>query len=669
MSGPWWGKESSGETPRGFADALALLTPLLPAISSELLERATSFTPDWTRRSADDAGMAMVRLFSILSEPVLTRVNRLPEKALVTYLGAAGVHPLAATPAAAILELTVSESATQSTLVPEGFQVGAPAVDGSGELVVFETDESFFAAPLKLAALFSQEGRRYREQASDGSRAFAPFGHRARAGNALWIGLTGRVAPYPTLNLSIMVAAAPGSPPPASAGSLSPLPIPPPPLLSWDVLDGTALQSAELLRDGTSGLARSGIVQLRLPRQWRAGVPQGLDGPSGFWIRLRLTYGTFDGNPTLTAIGINAVSATAARTVRNEVLLPIPTLGAAQSQLRLANVPVIEDTLELEVDSDDIDGAMGVRWQRVDDLSPYRPDDLVYTLDAQAGIVTFGDGQHGAALPQGFRHVRAVRYQAGGGRKGSVDAGTIKAMLSSAAFVTAATNRLPASGGTDAESADASRRRGPQEIRARKRAVALADYELLAHGAAGAQVARAHAASGLHPLYRGRRIPGVTAVFIVPPDRGEGAPIASQESLQAVAKYLAASAAPFGAEIVAAAAKYHRVRVEASVVLDPDASAGDVITRLLAAIDGYLHPITGGEDGEGWPFGGVLRSQAVERRMLAVGGVRAIGRLNLVVDGFRFGACTDYATPEHELLWPITHEIVPADATAEGGLS
>lgn len=659
----WWGKESRGEVPKGLGNPLRLIAEEPPAISAEAFDRAAAFTPDWTRRGADDAGVAFVRLFAILTEPMRSRANRLPEKGFVEYLRTAGVQPLAPTPAEAVLEFEIAEAAPQSTLVPEGFQVATPAADDSGDLVIFETVASFFAAPVKLAALFTQEGRLFREHEIDGARPFLPFGDRARAGRALWIGLTGTVPPAPAINIALNVAAPPGAPPPASAGGSFPLPVPPPPLLTWDVLDGLSLEPAEIVRDGTAGLARSGIVELRLPRQWRQGIPQGLEGPRGFWLRLRLTFGTFAEDPELTAVGVNAVRVTAARTIRDEVLQPIASSGP-QSQLRVSQVPVIDGTLELEVASDDIDGSIGVRWMQVEDLSLHGPDHLVYTLDPLTGIVTFGDGIHGAALPRGFRNVRAVRYQVGGGKKGAADAEKITSLLSSAPFVTGAKNRLPASGGTDAETSDAARRRGPEEIRARGRAVALADYDLLARRARGAQVARAHAASGLHPLFPGRRIPGVTGVFVVPPDRGEGEPTADQQTLQAVARYLSGSVAPLGAEIVAAAAKYHRVRVEARVVLDAASNAGAVISQLLATIDGYLHPITGGDDGQGWPFGAPLRWQSLERRMLAVGGVRGLSRLNLVVDGNRLASCTDYRTPEHELLWPVTHEIVPAETGA-----
>jgi hypothetical protein len=207
------------------------------------------------------------------------------------------------------------------------------------------------------------------------------------------------------------------------------------------------------------------------------------------------------------------------------------------------------------------------------------------------------------------------------------------------------------------------RRRGPQEIRARNRAVAVADYELMAVRAPGAQVVRAHAVSGLHPAYPGVPIPGVVGVFVVPPDRGEGPPTPDEGTLRAVAEYLAGAVAPAGVEVVAGAPFYHKVRAEIGVVIDPAADQGDTVRRLTAALNAYIHPITGGEDRDGWPFGGTLRYAPLLRRLVTgVAGVRAITRLTLVIDGARVAACTDFTPRPHAVLWPAPHEVVPVEA-------
>ena len=486
------------------------------------------------------------------------------------------------------------------------------------------------------------------------------------------------MAPTVALSVGIQVAAAPGSPPPVGAGGLTPLPVPPPPAIVWEVLDGSSFEVAEVVSDGTAGLGKSGVVALRLPRQWRIGRPPGIETGGLRWLRMRLLHGRYTADPEFVAVRLNVVPAVASRTVRNEVLEAVPGVRGPNARLRLSQTPVIPGTLVLVVEHDEAEitadesaesrderpdpGAPVTSWRAVDDLAPYGPDARVYVLDPETGILTFGDGLNGRALPRGFRNVRAIRYQVGGGKAGAVEAGQIKMLLSSAAFVTGVTNPTPASGGADAESNQSALIRGPQEIRARGRVVTVADYALLALRSDGAQVARAHAVSGRHPAHPGRPIPGVVAVYIVPPDRGEGAPIPDEQSLDAVARFLSRTVAPAGVEVVAAGPRYHTVRAEVGLVADPDFNTAAVVASTLDALDEYLHPITGGDDKLGWPFGGPLRYSALQRRLLAVGGVSAIVRLNLVVDGVRRPRCSDFMTAANALLWPEGHEVISLDA-------
>jgi hypothetical protein len=130
-----------------------------------------------------------------------------------------------------------------------------------------------------------------------------------------------------------------------------------------------------------------------------------------------------------------------------------------------------------------------------------------------------------------------------------------------------------------------------------------------------------------------------------------------------VARYLAQRVAPAGVEVVAGAPFYHKVRAELGVVIDPAADQGETVRRLTAALDRYLHPLSGGDDGEGWPFGGALRYSPLLRHLVTgVEGVRAITRLSLVIDGARVAACTDFEPRRHALFWPTPHEVVPVEA-------
>ncbi len=695
MTKPWWGKETTPEQTshivRGSGPSRQqpeLVKSSRDSVSAEVRSRINSYTPEWTNLRPGDAGIALVQLFGEQTEPVLERINKLPEKSFVEFLRIAGVEPLTALSASAMLEFQVSDGAPQSVLVGKGFQVGARPADGEGDLVVFETERSLFAAPAKIAEMHVEEGALFLEVSAGENSSFLPFGKKAIPGRALHIGLSGEAVPGPFITLGFRVAAPAQEPPPVASGGIAPLSIPPAPLLRWEVLDGNEYEPADVIFDETGGLLRSGIVELRLPRQWRKGRPDGLQGDTPLrWLRLRIVFGQYAKSPSLSFIKLNMAQAIAARTIRNEILEHVTAItNVAQrfgnTRMRVNQTPVLAGSLILEVDEggfdlgptlgelpEETDGAVdqgatskAKRWQEVDDLSQFGPDDRVYLLDRASGEVTFGDGINGQSVPVGFRNVRAVSYRVGGGAGGAVQAEAVSTMVTSIPFITGVTNPLPASGGSDAESQKNTMRRGPQEIRARGRAVTVADYALMALRAQGARVLRAHAISGLHPSFPGLPIPGVVGVFVVPPERNEGPPMPDELTLRAVSQFLSKELAPVGVEVVAAAPTYYRVRAEVSIIIDPAVNVGDAARRVTKCLDNYLHPLRGGDDGEGWPFGGTLQYLAIQRRLITtVQGIRAVPRLNLVVNGIRLANCTDFSIPAYSLFWPEGHEVVAVD--------
>jgi hypothetical protein len=150
----------------------------------------------------------------------------------------------------------------------------------------------------------------------------------------------------------------------------------------------------------------------------------------------------------------------------------------------------------------------------------------------------------------------------------------------------------------------------------------------------------------------------VVAVFVVPADAPGHPLLPDPQALAAVAAYLSESVAPAGVEVVAAAPRYHRTRVEAGLVVDPRASASQVVSAVLERLDAYLDPRVGGENGTGWPFGGRIVYAELVQQVTRVPGVHAVQHLNLVVDGARVLACEDHDISPHGLLAPVTHEIV-----------
>jgi hypothetical protein len=657
MSAAWWGREASASLAPTLAED-GVRPRLLPvtraAVSEAVRARIAAFTPLWTRRGPDDAGMALVRLFSEQLEPVLARLDRLPEKVLVDFLDMAGVAPLPAAPAKVLVEFEIAEDASQPVQVRKGFQVSARA---GSELIVFETERALDGAPARIAEVHGViDGARRALEPED----FLPFAERGRG--ELWIGLSARGGvPGPTLSLAVLLADEGGAPAPVSRGGIGMPPRAPSPQLEWEVMDGGAASAAEVVLDETQGLTRSGLVVLNLPRRWRAYAA--LESAEALrWLRLRIAHGAYRDPPRVRSLRINVARALAARTVRDEVLQPV---AGDSHRFVLSQLPVLPGTLELEVDEGGTDTQpLRVAWHEASSLADAPADAKVYLLDPASGTVTFGDGVNGAAVPSGFRHVRAASYRVGGGAAGSVPAGAVATLLESTAFLDGVANAFPAQGGRDAESQADAVARGPLELRTRERAVTVADYELLARRAPGALVARAHAVAGLDPAAPGLPLPGVVAVFVVPPAPEEGPPTPDAEALAAVATHLTQQAAPAGVEVIAAAPRYHRVRAEAGIVVAASANPGETVSSAMNALDAYLDPLVGGEDMAGWPFGGTIVYANALRRLTQVEGVAAVHHLNFVVDGLRIAACRDHAILAHALLWPEGHEVVIVEASA-----
>lgn len=673
----WWAPDADDEGrlvpgPGPTGSQPELVDATREAVRAAVRDRIPGYTPDWTNPDRQDAGVALVRLFGTQAEPVLGRVNRLPEKVLAEHLATAGVRRRPATAAAALLAFTVTPPDGSSVLVPAGFQAAASAPTGQ---VIFETDQDLFATPATLGAIAVQRAGKF-EQIPLGpqgpGRPFPPFGEDPQPGNALWLGLAGTASPFPSLTIGFVIAAVP--PAPAAAGGITPLPLAPQPLLRWDVLDGGRFVPAEVTRDETGGLRASGTVELRLPRDWTPGrPPASRPGPALRWLRLQVAHGSFATPPTVSGLRLNMVGAIAARTILDEPLEPIqdPSTTTARRRMSLSQTPILAGSVVITVDDDpgtDLFGTTAeasTSWQEVESLAGFGPDDRVFVVDYATGEVTFGDGVNGAAVPPGFRNVRAERYRVGGGTAGAVRAGAVSSVVTALPFVTGVTNPFPATGGTDPEPDADAMRRGVGELRSRGRAVAPADYGLLATRAPGADIARAHGVPGLHPDYAGKPIPGVVGVLVVPPADDSGTPpVPSAATLRAVADFLTREVATAGITVVTAPATFQRVAVEARVVLDPDQDRAGVLASAGDALTTYLDPLRGGDNGGGWPFGGAVRHTSLVRRLLAVDGVRAVSGLSLTVDGLRLPPCTDHATPPNFLVWPERPLLIPLEETA-----
>ena len=71
----------------------------------------------------------------------------------------------------------------------------------------------------------------------------------------------------------------------------------------------------------------------------------------------------------------------------------------------------------------------------------------------------------------------------------------------------------------------------------------------------------------------------------------------------------------------------------------------------------YFHPLKGGEDGLGWPFGGTIYYSRVNQRCFTIPGVASVTSLVIVLDGEEIPPCTDVTINEAGLLFATEHQI------------
>lgn len=412
--------------------------------------------------------------------------------------------------------------------------------------------------------------------------------------------------------------------------------------------------------DGTEGLTERGIVRFGFPEATSSCT---LFGRELHWLRARVTGDQFgvepdesDGDerggdtgtggpiresacgrfvettppagepaatpPEVGGLYLNAVWARNRRTVAADVVGSSD--GSIEQSFPVANRPVVEPTLwvdELAVLSEgarralterwpdrtdrETNGAgeptaFWVEWERVSDRLDSGPEDRHYTLDPVVGTVSFGDGTRGKIPPRGTDNVR-MTYTTGGGAAGNVPAGAVTGFQQSLAFVERVTNPIAAAGGAAAEATEAVTDRAAKELRDRNRAVASVDYERLSLDGSR-QLARARCLPAMDRA--GDYAPGWVTVLVVP-ESAAAKPVPAATLRQEVERGLTerAPAALVAADrLVVRGPSYVLASVETRLVA-AGGSIAELEARARDALQSYLHPLTGGPTGDGWPFG------------------------------------------------------------------
>jgi hypothetical protein len=428
-------------------------------------------------------------------------------------------------------------------------------------------------------------------------------------------------------------------------------------VIHWEFWNGKDWMPL-LARDHTHGFTQSGFVEFVGSKEHRSNKRY---GENLHWLRARLEFGGYDEPPMLRNVVLNCAYASNVTTYGETILGS--SKGTPNQSFKFVRGPVLPGqevwvrererppSNELEVltswfgdkalmDDPDGEGVL-VQWKEVDSLYESEPASRHYTKDVVTNTVRFGDGIHGMVPPKGDRNVVCRRYQIGGGEDGNVPPEAITVMLQAVQYVESVRNIFAASGGCNLETVDEAKLRGPHSLKAKGRAVTAEDFEWLAKEASNS-VARVCAL----PAYERE---GEIAVVVVPkvaenhPDFMDK-PIPSTELLRKVRNHLS-DRKLLSTVLHVQRPKYRELSVHVELIVLQTAASDRVKAEIEKRIRVFLHPLKGGRDGKGWPFGRAVYRVDLYHVIEDVPGVDFVDRVRLVdentkieVDQFKVGA-------------------------------
>jgi len=558
--------------------------------------------PEWTDHNVSDPGVTMIELFAQMMDQLVFRLNQVPDRNYVKFLEMLGVRLLP--PSDAKCDETFWLSAPQPDVlpIPVGAEVATLRTE-TEEAIIFSVVEGLDIIPCELRSIASsvEEGEVI-DHLDDllARRGFVCFDSPPKPDDALYVVLTAAV-PKCALLLRFECfiegyGVDPTDPP-----------------ICWEAWTGSGWTPCDVDHDDTGGLNRGGDVVLHVP----AGhVESTVAGTQGAWLRCRVVAAQegqpFYSNPphvtALTAATIGGTTKVAHSEVVREEVVGLSE-GIPGQRFMLRRHPVVPTGHPLVVEIAGGDG--WDEWLPVDNFGECMTEDRRFMIDEVAGEIVFGpavrmvDGslrQYGAVPPKGAP-IRVPLYRSGGGRRGNVAAGALCILKSSIPYVSRVENRRSAEGGVDGEDIAAAKVRGPILFRTRNRAVTAEDYEELAReGEPDAARVRCVVAG------TDGTDAGVVRVLVVPAvgDESGRLPfedlVPPEDMLAGIAAYLGERRL-LGTRLVVEPPVYQGITVVARIRPRPHVDETRLQREAVTALYRYFHPLLGGPDGDGWPFG------------------------------------------------------------------
>ncbi len=615
----------------------------------------------WTDHNVSDPGVTLIEAFAWITDQMLYRLNRVPELNYIKFLDLIGVRLFPPTGARAPVTFWLTAPQPDVVTIPAGTQV-ATVRTGTQQPVVFSTteDRPIIACSLQnVASMIGPNQVRDHNDALAIRAGFFCFDSPPKPGDVLLVGLSAAV-PGCAVNLRFNcriegVGVDPNNPP-----------------LIWEAWTGEDWSRCDLDRDTTGGLNRAGDVIIHVPRDHTAFA---INRVRAGWLRARIVDAAegqpvYSASPEIIEMSAFTIGGTAegvnAEIVRNEFVGTAE--GAPGQRVQLKKTPVIAGDAPLTIEINEV-GDDWTEWTERPNFATSGPGDRHFVLDAMRGEIEFGpavrlaDGtlRSYGAVPPKSANIRVPAYRAGGGAGGNVATRALTVLKASIPYVGRVENRRPGQGGVDGEDVELAKVRGPILLRTRDRAVTAEDFEHIAREAAP-EVARVRALSG-----GDGSDPGFVRLLVVPALPTDDFRIKfdqlvpADSTMEKITQRLDETRL-IGTRILVEPPIYRGVTVVARLRARSRSDPSRLQEQALDALFHYFHPIVGGPDGTGWPFGRAVLSGEVFAVLQSLRGTEQVEDVRVFgadpLTGER-GKQTDRLEVEpHALVFSYDHQVV-----------
>ncbi|WCB93496.1 baseplate protein [Baekduia alba] len=603
------------------------------SLVDEARRRIVESCPEWTEHNVSDPGITLIELFAWMTDLLLYRVNRIPDKLQLALMELLQIRLTPPEEARADLRFLLAAAQAAAVTIPEGTSVASDDAPGHAA-IVFTTRTAVEIPLLRLQAMALQRvGGIKAIPVVDGvarpvSADRPVFATPPAAVDALVLGFD---RPLGRLIVDLDVTA-------VEARGVGVRPATPPLIWEASATDGTWLPVA-VLSDTTGGLNQiHGTVRLQVPAGGGAAAVGGL---SMHWLRCRIDApGDQPEHAYVTPPKIVALSAAAAGALVpashshriDEELLGYSdgTPGQTFRVHRRPALPLAGDDETLEV-RDPVSGDW-TPWALQESLSASGPLDQHYRFDAVSGEVELGPAvrvtggwrQYGSVPPAGAA-LRIKSYRYGGGTAGNLAPGTLTNLRDAVPGIGAVTNPEVTSGGVDAESLGEARQHAARRLRTQGRAVTADDYRALIERE-NPRVNRARC---------GRPEPGKALPVYVLPELGSAAGPLSVAQMTAPPELLGEVAqllderCVLGTSVHVTPVRLRIVTVAVEVVVAAERQRAAVEQDVLAALYRFVNPYVGDRHGAGWDWGRSLYAGELAPVVREVDAVHAVSFVRL----------------------------------------